>query len=129
MNVRSIPGEVIYQKRFEVTPDMSAKGIGLDVSVLSTPSLIMAMEITAHESIAEYLSNIETTVGGGICIRHLSPTRVGEHFTVAVRLTTVEKSKLDFQVEAFDSHAKIADGEHYRFVVNKQKFRERLEKR
>ncbi len=122
MSADNIPPDVIYEKRFTVTEDMIARGVGLDVKVLSTPSLVLAMEITAHESVVSYLSEKETTVGGGICINHLRPTKLGEHFVVVVRIKSRERSKITFLVEAFNSLAKIAEGEHVRFVVNKEKF-------
>ncbi len=126
MGTERIPNDVIYEKRFAVTEQMAAKGIGLDVNVLSTPSLVLAIELTAHESISDYLNDGETTVGGGICIRHLNPTRVGENFEVVVRIKSMDKSRVTFIVEAFDTHAKIADGEHTRFIVDKERFRSRL---
>ncbi len=111
-----------YEKKFTVTEEMVAKGIGLDVKVLSTPSLVLSMEITCHEAVADELSPEETTVGTGICIKHLKPTKVGEEFVVRAKLEERNGRKLKFHVEAYDSGGKIGEGEHYRFIVDKEQF-------
>ncbi len=115
-----------HEKRFKVDESMVAKGIGLNVKVLSTPSLILAMEITAHECILPELSDSETTVGTGICMRHLKPTKIGEEFTVVAELIERNGRKLKFKVSAYDSQGKIGEGEHYRAIINKSEFESRL---
>lgn len=115
-----------YEKKFVVTEDMVAKGIGLDVKVLSTPSLILAMEITCHEAISGLLRDGETTVGMGICMKHLKPTKIGEEFVVRARLTERDGRKLKFRVDAYDNEGKIGEGEHQRFIVDKEKFASKL---
>ncbi len=117
-----------YEKRFKVDESMIAEGIGLNVKVLSTPSIILAMELTSHESISKDLSDEETTVGTGICMKHMKPTKIGEEFVVKAELVERKGNKLKFHVEAFDSEGKIGEGEHYRFVVNKKDFEARLNK-
>ena len=117
-----------YKKKFKVTDEMVAKGIGLNVNVLSTPSLILSMEITCHEAISKELSPEETTVGTGICMRHLKSTKLGEEFTVKAILEERNGRKLKFRVEAWDSQGKIGEGEHYRYLVNKKEFEEKLNK-
>ncbi len=112
----------MHEKKFVVTEDMVARGIGLDVKVLSTPSLILAMEITCHEAIEKDLKDGETTVGTGICMRHLKPTKLGEEFLVRAYLVERDGRKLKFHVEAYDSEGKIGEGEHYRFIVDKEQF-------
>ena len=116
----------MFEKRFKVTEEMVAEGIGLNVKVLSTPSLILAMEITSHESIAKELKEEETTVGTGICMKHIKPTKLGKEFVV--RVTNFERNgrKLKFNIEAYDDEGKIGEGDHYRFIVNKREFEEKL---
>jgi len=116
-----------YEKKFNVTEDMIAEGIGLNVKVLSTPSLILAMEITCHESVSDALEDGQTTVGTGVCIKHMKPTKLGEEFTVKVVNYERNGRKLKFNVEAYDRDGKIGAGEHYRYIVDKRDFEAKLQ--
>jgi len=97
------PENVEYEHVVKVEDSNVAKGIGLGVEVFSTPSLVLCMEQAAHRAVLPYLSQDETTVGGGICIRHLKATPKGMEVHCKARLVSVDGKKLEFQVEAWDS--------------------------
>ncbi len=121
-----IPENVEYEYEIEVTEELTARQIGLNVLVFSTPSLVQTLEIAALRCVADYLDDAHTTVGTGICIKHMKATPIGDHVKARAKLIKVEGPKLEFEVEAWDSKGKIAEGKHYRYVVNKEKFEAKI---
>src|ERR1041385_2107674 len=64
-------------------------------AVLSTPKLIGLIERTARESLYPFLDENERTVGVELEIRHLAPTPLGMHVTIATRVIHVEGKLVD----------------------------------
>jgi fluoroacetyl-CoA thioesterase len=94
--------------------------------VLSTPRMISYMERTAHQALLPYLAEGQTTVGTVVNIRHLGATPVGMQVRFRAELLEVDRRRLRFKVEAFDAVEKVGEGEHERFIVDKNRFDERL---
>lgn len=97
-----------------------------DLRVLSTPSMIALMEEAAMRCVAPHLGEGQTTVGGKIAVSHLKPTAHGRTITATATLTAVEGRKLQFTVTASDEDGLIGEGEHTRFIVDREKFMARL---
>jgi fluoroacetyl-CoA thioesterase len=97
--------------------------------VLSTPRMISLMERTAHETILPYLPEGQTSVGAVVNIRHLAATPVGMTVRFRAELLEVEGRRLRFKVEAWDQIDKIGEGEHERFIIDRARFNDRLEKK
>ena len=97
-----------------------------DLRVLSTPSMIALMEEAAMHCVAPHLEPTQTTVGGHITASHLKPTAHGRAITATATLTAVEGRKLQFTVSASDEDGLIGEGEHTRFIVDREKFMARL---
>lgn len=97
-----------------------------DLRVLATPSMIALMEAAAMHCVAPYLEDHQTTVGGYIASSHLKPTAHGRNVTATATLTAVEGRKLQFVVSASDENGLIGEGEHTRFIVDREKFMARL---
>ena len=89
-----------------------------DLEVLATPAMMALMENAAMEAVKDALAEGQTTVGGQISSSHLRPTAPGQ---------TVEGRKLTFKVTAHDDKGVIGEGEHIRFVVDRQKFMAKLQ--
>lgn len=85
--------------------------------ILTAPSMIMAMELTAQDVTQPFLTPEHTTVGYEICIRHRRPTRLGESFTVAAELLEVDGRHLRFRVEAHNARETVGDGTLRRTIV------------
>ncbi len=98
-----------------------AAGSG-DLEVCATPAMMALMENAAMLSVADYLPEGCTTVGGHIESSHLKPTRIGSIITATATLQKVEGKKLFFSVEAHEGDTLIGKGTHLRFIVNKEKF-------
>lgn len=97
-----------------------------DLRVLSTPSMIALMEEAAMRCVAPCLEESQTTVGGKIAVSHLKPTAHGRTISATATLTAVEGRKLQFTVTASDDEGIIGEGEHTRFIVDREKFMARL---
>ncbi|MBM7558137.1 putative thioesterase [Halanaerobacter jeridensis] len=90
--------------------------------------MIAFIENTALKAVAEKLDDNKTTVGTKVDIRHLSPTPVGEKVTCSVELTEVNGSQLTFDVTVEDEHTKIGEGTHVRYIVDEEKFMDKIER-
>jgi fluoroacetyl-CoA thioesterase len=97
--------------------------------VLSAPRMISLMERTAHETILPYLPEGQTSVGAVVNIRHLAATPVGMTVRFRAELLEVDGRRLRFKVEAWDQIDKIGEGEHERFIIDRARFNDRLEKK
>ena len=99
-----------------------------DLEVLATPALIASLEEASRQAVAPYLSENSTTVGGYIEVTHMKPTAEGETYYVESVLTDIDRSKLTFELSAFDKSGQIGKGTHVRFVVNRDKFMSNISK-
>lgn len=111
--------------KVEHTNTARAMGSG-DLDVFATPALVALMENAAALAVAEGLGPESTTVGAQINISHLKPTAPGDKVKATAELTAIDGRKLTFRVEASDSTGLIGEGEHIRFVVDRQKFMSKL---
>jgi fluoroacetyl-CoA thioesterase len=97
--------------------------------VLSTPRMIGKLESTAHSAVLTHLDDGQTTVGTLVNVRHLAATPVGLQARFRAELVEVDGRRLRFKVEAWDDVEKIAEGEHERFIIDKGRFADRLQKK
>ena len=68
----------------------------------------------------------EQTVGTHIDVSHVAATPPGFEVIADVSLVEVDGKRLVFDVEAHDGVDLISSGRHERFIINRQKFDERL---
>lgn len=108
-------------------------GSGL-LAVYATPSVVALMEHTACELIAAIPANEEgalaegnTTVGTRMAIDHMKACLPGEEVTSIATLTAINGRQYDFDIEVLDSKGAIlAKAEHTRFMVNSERFMNKL---
>lgn len=103
----------------------SKYGSGM-VDVLATPAMIALMECTAKNAVDLHLPVGYTTVGTKVDVVHIAATPIGMKVTVNAKLIEVKGKKLTFRVEAFDEVEKIGEGIHERYVINSEKFMEKV---
>ena len=97
-----------------------------DMAVLATPTMVALMENAAMLAVALKLEEGETTVGSMISTSHLKPSKIGNSISAIAELTAIEGRKLTFKIEAYDGETLIGEGEHIRFIVNREKFLSKL---
>jgi len=103
-----------------VTDDMSPAH--LPAKVLSTPSMIQLMEETCLKSIEPHLDENETSVGTHVNVSHIGPANSGEEIEVSIRLATINRRRLTFEIEVSSPHGVISEGTHERAVVDSSRF-------
>ena len=112
-----------HTSRLTVTDAQTAQVIGSgDLPVLATPAMLALMENAAMLAVANELEEGQTTVGGHISSSHLKPSRVGTTVEATATLTKVDRRKLFFHVVAKQDGEVIGEGDHLRFVVDRQRF-------
>jgi predicted thioesterase len=98
------------------------------MEVLSTPRLVALMENAAMLAAAPSLEEGETTVGSEISVSHLSPSAIGAEVVATAVLEKVEGRKLTFSVSAREGGKIVGEGRHVRYIVNRQRFLDKLNK-
>ncbi|MBO7161799.1 MAG: thioesterase family protein [Clostridia bacterium] len=111
-----------------VTDDLSAKNMGSgSLCVLATPALIAGMENVCMNCVRPFLEEGFTTVGTKVNIAHLAATPLGDTVTYSCELIEIDRRRLVFAVQAFDSKGKTGEGTHERFIVDAERFMSKLQ--
>jgi predicted thioesterase len=124
-----VPGVAGKSEMIVKEEDLVSRLGGVAVDVLSTPRLIQLLETAAIEAIQDFISTDQLSLGTEVRIRHLSATPLGMKVTANALLKGVDKNRLFFLVDAYDEKEKIAEGEHERVLVSKEKFLQKVEKK
>ncbi len=98
-----------------------------DLPVYATPAVLALVEKAAWQSVAADLEDGQSSVGTKIALEHLAATPLGLEVKAVTELIQIDGRKLVFRFEVQDSSGIIAQGEHERFIVQKEKFLQRAE--
>ncbi len=116
-----------YQSRVVVSEDNTALNLGSgDMEVFATPAMIALMENAAMNAVASSLAEGATTVGTMMRSSHVKASAVGATITAEAELVAVEGRRLTFTVKAWDEMGTIGEGEHERFIVDRERFLSKL---
>ena len=110
-----------------VVHENTAAAVGAGgVEVFATPMMIALMENAAWRAVAGSLPEGDVTVGTLVNVKHLAATSLGQQVRAVAELTEIDGRRLVFHVEAFDEQKKVGEGIHERFIVNLERFLQRL---
>jgi fluoroacetyl-CoA thioesterase len=123
-----------YQHRFTVSksktvPNLYSESEEFKImpEVFATGYLVGFLEWACILAIKPYLDwPSEQSVGTHINVSHQAATPSGLEVIANVELIKIEGKKLTFSVEARDSQDVISKGTHERFVINKEKFNQKV---
>ena len=118
--VRGAQQETVTEKNIA-----SALGSG-GLAVYATPCMITLMEYCAMESVRPYLPLGSSTVGTRLDIKHLAATPIGMMVRCETELIEVDRRRLVFLCRAFDEAGLIGEGTQERFIVDDEKFMEKV---
>jgi len=124
-----VPGLIGKSEMVVREEDLVSKLGNIDVDVLSTPRLIQLLEAAAIEAIRDYMPSDQLSLGTEVKIRHLSPTTRGMKVIAHALLKKIDKNRLFFLVDAYDEREKVAEGEHERILIPKERFLQKVEKK
>jgi fluoroacetyl-CoA thioesterase len=124
-----VPGLTGKSEMVVKEEDLVSRLGDVPVAVLSTPRLIQLLEAAAIEAIRDFIPDDRVSLGTEVKIKHLSATPLGMKVTANALLKSVEKNRLFFLVDAYDEKEKVAEGEHERVLVSRERFFQRLEKK
>ncbi len=124
-----LPGLMGQSEMVVQEEDLVSRLGGVSVDVLSTPRLIQLLEAAAIEAIQPFVSPEQLSLGTLVKIKHLSPTPLGKKVIAHALLKEVEGNRLCFLVEAHDEMEKIAEGEHERILVSRERFLRKIERK
>lgn len=106
-----------------VSPKDTASNYGSgNLDVFATPAMVALMEKTAMMCISDYLEEGQNSVGTEINIKHIKASKIGESVLCIAELIEIDRSKLTFNVEAFDTEGIIGHGIHKRFLIDEKQF-------
>ncbi|MBE6213514.1 MAG: dihydrolipoamide acyltransferase [Rikenellaceae bacterium] len=97
-----------------------------DMKVFATPAMVALMENAAMKAVAAALPEGSTTVGTAMQTSHIKASKMGATITASARLVEVDGRRLRFEVRAWDEAGTIGEGEHTRFVVDRERFLAKL---
>lgn len=97
--------------------------------VFSTPSMCLFAEMAAHKLVEPHLKPGQGQVGLTVHIRHLAPTPLGKRVRAEVELTGIDRRKLAFRIAVHDEVEQVGEVVHERFVIDVDKYTERLRKK
>jgi predicted thioesterase len=100
-----------------------------DYKVFSTPSMTQLVESTANQLAAPHLKPGQGQVGIVVTVRHLGPTPMGKKVRAEAVLVAIDRRKLIFKVKVYDDVEQVGEAEHERFVIDVDKYIERLRKK
>jgi fluoroacetyl-CoA thioesterase len=124
-----VPGLTGKSEMIVKEEDLVSQLGDVTVNVLSTPRLIQLLEAAAINAIQDFIPTDEVSLGTEVKIKHLSATPLGMKVTASALLKGVEKNRLFFLVTAYDEKEKVAEGEHERVLISKDRFLQKLDKK
>jgi len=110
-----------------VVHENTAAAVGAGgVEVFGTPMMVALMENAAWGAVSDDLEQGYVTVGTLVNVKHLGATPLGQHIRAKAELIEIDGRRLVFKVEAFDEQKQIGEGIHERYIVNLERFMQRL---
>jgi fluoroacetyl-CoA thioesterase len=124
-----VPGLIGKSEMIVRDEDLVSRLGDVPVEVLSTPRLIQLLETAAIEAIHDFIPPDQVSLGTALKIKHLSATPLGMKVTANALLRGVEKNRLFFLVDAYDEKEKVAEGEHERVLVSRERFLQKVKEK
>lgn len=94
--------------------------------VFATPAMLALMENAAQNSVQPYLGAGQGTVGTRLDVRHLAATPLGMAVRAESELIEIDRRRLTFRVRAYDERELIGEGVHERFIIDAEKFMQKV---
>lgn len=120
------PG-VSKTRRVRVDAGRATRHMGENLGVYATPAMIMDFEMLCRDLLLEHLDAGEDSVGTRVDVQHLAATPEGLEVELKATVAEVDRRAVTFEVSGHDGQDEIGRGRHYRFVVEVDKLKQRLQ--
>lgn len=117
------------RREFGIDAGRTISFMGDDLRVYATPYMVRDMEETSRLLVQEHLDDGEETVGAHVSVDHLGATLLGMTVAVSARIVEVEGRRVTLEVEARDDVDLVGKARHVRFVIDRERQKQRLEKK
>jgi fluoroacetyl-CoA thioesterase len=95
--------------------------------VLATGYMVGMMELACVNGMMPYVDwPREQSLGTMVSFSHFAPTPPGMTLTIKGEVTEVDGRRVRFRVEAWDEVDRICEGVHERFVIDPERFADKL---
>ncbi len=116
-------------RRFDVTVDQTIDFMGEDLRVFATTFMLARIEQTCRELVLSHLDDGEDSVGARVEIDHLGPTLAGMWIEVNARVLSLDGQRVEMAADICDALGQVGRARHTRFVIDKNRQRERISAR
>lgn len=114
---------------FTVAKEHTAAFIGSgDLEVLGTPALIAFLEKNCRDALRDLIPGDSTSVGIRLELDHLKASPLGAVVTCHSRVISAEDRLIRFEVRAESGGQLLAQGNHTRAIVSRDRFLAKLNK-
>lgn len=114
---------------FTVAKEHTAAFIGSgDLEVLGTPALIAWLEMNCRDAVKDLIPSDSTSVGTRMELEHLKASSIGSVITCQSKVTSIDGRLIQFLLTAESDGQLVAQGNHTRAVVSRERFLARLNK-
>ena len=103
--------------------------MGDELRVYATPWMVRDIEETSRLLVGAHLDEGEESVGAHVSVDHLGATLLGMTVAVSVRVAEVDGRRVTLDAEVHDGVDLVGKARHVRFVIDRERQRERLERK
>ena len=116
------------ERKVKVNSDQTTTFLWEGENVLSTPAMVSEMEETCRLLLKEqFIFDARwDSVGTAVNIKHVAATPIGAEVLFKAKVISVNGRRVIFDVEAYDEIEKIGQGQHERFIINVDIFRNKF---
>ncbi len=112
--------------RTDVAADQTIDFMGEELRVLATPWMLAWIERACRDLLLAHLDEGEDTVGARVELDHLGPTLAGMWIEVCAHVAEVDGRRITLEADVCDALGQVGRARHVRFVIDKNRQRERL---
>lgn len=123
----SLKAGLTMTRRIDIDKERTIDFMGDELRVYATPMMARDIEVTCRDMVFENLDDGEDTVGARIEVDHLGASLLGSWVDVTVTITGVDGRRVTLEAEVKDPLDTVGKAKHVRFVIDKDKQKQRLE--
>lgn len=116
-------------RTFDIDKERTISFMGDELRVYGTPYMVRDIEETCRLLVQQHLDEGEETVGAHVSVDHLGASLIGQKATVSAKITGVEGRRINLEAEVHDGIDLVGKAKHVRFVIDRDRQKERLEKK